>query len=124
MTPDALQRTYALRDAFNAVRWLARTGAPWRYLPGVFPPWATVYQQARRWMEAGCFEALVHDLRLLVRVLRGRNTQPSAAIVDARVLHSSPESGGRAGYSGYKRRKGSRGRRRLRRWIRWNTCWR
>lgn len=108
LTPDALQRTYALRDVFNAVRWLARTGAPWRYLPGDFPPWATVYQQARRWMEAGCFEALVHDLRLLVRVLQGRTPQPSAAILDARVLQSSPESGARAGYSGYKRRKGSK----------------
>jgi transposase len=108
LTPDALQRTYALRDVFNAVRWLARTGAPWRYLPGDFPPWPTVYQQARRWMEAGCFDALVHDLRLLVRVLQGRNPQPSAAILDARVLQSSPESGTRAGYSGHKRRKGSK----------------
>lgn len=108
MTPDALQRTYALRDVFNAVRWLARTGAPWRYLPGDFPPWPTVYQQARRWMEAGCFEALVHDLRLLLRVLAGRASQPSAAILDARVLQSSPESGTRAGYSGHKRRKGSK----------------
>jgi transposase len=59
-------------------------------------------------MAAGCFEALVHDLRLLVRVLQGRTPQPSAALLDARVLQSSPESGARAGYSGYKRRKGSK----------------
>ncbi len=69
ITPDGLQRTYALRDVFDAVRWVVRTGAPWRYLPGDFPPWPAVYQQARRWMEAGCFESLVQDLRLLVRVL-------------------------------------------------------
>src|SRR5215467_11840166 len=76
MTPEARQRSYALRAVFNAVRWLARTGAPWRYLPGDFPPWPAVYQQARRWLDAGCFEALVHDLRLLVRGLQGRSPQP------------------------------------------------
>ena len=59
-------------------------------------------------MEAGCFEALVHDLRLLLRVLHGRAPQPTAAILDARVLQSSPESGARAGYNGHKRRKGSK----------------
>src|SRR5260370_32456907 len=69
LAPDTLQRRYALREVFNAVRWLAHTGAPWRYLPGDFPPWPAVYQQARRWIEAGCFESLVQDLRLLVRVL-------------------------------------------------------
>jgi transposase len=108
LTPEALQRTYALRDVFDAVRWLVRTGAPWRYLPGDFPPWPAVYQQARRWLDAGCFEALVHDLRLLLRVLHGRAPQPTATILDARVLQSSPESGARAGYSGHKRRTGSK----------------
>jgi transposase len=105
---DALQRRYDLRAVFNAARWIAHTGAPWRYLPVDFPPWPAVYQQVRRWMEAGSFEAIVHDLRLLLRVLKGRAAQPSAAILDARVLQSSPESGARAGYSGHKRRKGSK----------------
>ena len=60
-------------------------------------------------MAAGCFEALVHDVRLLLRVLQGRQAQPTAAILDARVLPSSPESGARAGYNGHTRRKGSKG---------------
>src|SRR5260221_7363364 len=105
---DALQRRYRLREVFNALRWIVRAGAPWRLLPTNFPPWPAVYQQTRRWLDAGCFEALVHDLRLLLRVLQGRPPQPSAAILDARVLQSSPESGARAGYSGHKRRKGSK----------------
>jgi transposase len=105
---DALQRRYELREVLNAVRWIVRAGAPWRLLPHEFPPWPIVYQQTRRWLDAGCFEALVHDLRLLVRSVAGRAAQPSAAIFDGRVLQSSPESGERAGYSGYKRRKGSK----------------
>ena len=104
---DALQRRYDLREVFNALRWIVRAGSPWRLLPHEFPPWSIVYQQTRRWLEAGSFEALVHDLRLLLRAAAGRATQPSAAIFDGRVLQSSPQSGERAGYSGYKRRKGS-----------------
>jgi transposase len=64
VSEEALQRRYALREVFNARRWIVRAGAPWRLLPTNFPPWPTVYQQTRRWLAAGCFEALVHDLRL------------------------------------------------------------
>src|SRR5258708_27824273 len=101
---DALQRQHDLRAVFNALRYLAHTGAPWRYVPGDFPPWAAVYQQARRWMAAGCFEAIVHDLL----VLKARQPQPSAAILDARVRQSTPESGARAGSSGAQRGTGSK----------------
>src|SRR5262245_49460483 len=101
LSPTALQRKHDLR-------YLARTGVPWRYVPNDFPPWPVVYQQLRRWVAAGSFEALVHDTRLLLRTLKGRSSQPSAVILDARVLQSTPESGSRAGYSGHKRRKGSK----------------
>src|SRR5260370_31028185 len=86
---DALQRRYDLREVLNAVRWIVRAGAPWRLLPHEFPPWPIVYQQVRRWLDAGCFEVLTHDLRLLLRAVAGRATQPTAAIFDARVLQSS-----------------------------------
>jgi transposase len=52
-----------------------RAGAPWRLLPTNFPPWPAVYQQARRWLDAGCFVVLVHDLRLLVRLALERGGQ-------------------------------------------------
>src|SRR6478672_4112228 len=67
MTLDAPQREHDLREVSDALRWLAHCGAPWRYLPGDFPPWAAVYQQTARWLKAGCFEAIVHDLRALLR---------------------------------------------------------
>ncbi len=104
----AAQRRHDLREVFNAVRYIVRTGAPWRMLPVHFPPWEAVYQQTRRWIAAGCFEAIVHDLRLLVRVAAGRRPQPSAAIVDSRTLRSTVESGQRAGVDGHKRVRGSK----------------
>ena len=108
MTEDAPQRDYALREVFNALRWIVRAGAPWRLLPHEFPPWHTVYDQTQRWLRAGSFEAMVHDLRTLLRLAQDRNAQPSAVVLDARTLQSTPESGGRAGYDGHKRKKGSK----------------
>jgi transposase len=72
------------------------------------PPWYTMYQQAQRWQRAGVFEALVHDLRRLLRELAGRAQHPSAAILDGRTPQSTSESGDRAGCDGHKRRKGSK----------------
>ena len=108
MREDAPQRDYSLREIFNGLRWIIRTGAQWRMMLNDLPPWATVYQQAQRWLKAGVFEAMVHDLRILLRLAAGRNEQPSGTIFDSRTLQSSPESGERAAYDGAKRRKGSK----------------
>ena len=105
---DAPQREYDLREVFNGLRWVVRTGSPWRYMPHDFPPWEAIYQQTQRWIKAGVFEDMVHDLRALLRLSEGRTSDPSAAIVDARTLRSTPESGHRAGYDGHKGKKGSK----------------
>lgn len=107
MTEDAPQRDHPLRGVFNGLRWLVRTGSPWRYLPNDLPPWYTVYQQTHRWIAAGCFGGIVHNLRELLRVAGGRKAQPSAVVLDGRTLQSSIESGSRAGYDGYKVKRGS-----------------
>lgn len=108
MTEDAPQRVYELREVFNGLRYIARSGAPWRMLPNDLPPWHVVYQQTKRWLAAGVFEAMVDDLRAILRMAQGRNAEPTAVILDSRTLQSSPESGGRAGYDGAKRKKGSK----------------
>ena len=108
MKEEAPQRVHSLRAVFNAVRYLVRAGCPWRMLPNDLPPWALVYQQYQRWLRAGVFEAIVHDLRAVLRVDEGRSAEPSAAIFDSRTLQSTPESGARAGYDGAKRKKGSK----------------
>jgi transposase len=108
MTEEAPQRQYPLRDVFNALRWMVRSGSPWRYLPGDLPPWPVVYQQTQRWIKAGVFEAIVHDLRGMLRLAEGKKTQPSAVILDGRTMQSTVESGNRAGYDGYKRKNGTK----------------
>ena len=107
MTEDAPQRGHSLREVFHGLRWIVRAGAAWRLMPHDLPPWYTVYQQSQRWLKAGVFEAMVHDLRVVLRLATGQTAEPSAAIVDSRTVQSTPASGTRAGYDGAKRRRGS-----------------
>ena len=85
-----------------------RIGSAWRYMPHDLPLWEAVYQQTQRWLKAGVFEQMVHDLRVLLRLSEGRVPDPTAAILDSRTLRSTPESGSRGGYDGAKRKKGSK----------------
>jgi transposase len=106
MTEDAPQREYELREVFNGLRWIVRTGAQWRMMPNDLPPWWVVYQQTQRWLEAGVFEAMVNDVRMLLRLAAEREAQPSAVIFDSRTVQSTPDSGAEAGYDGAKKRRG------------------
>jgi transposase len=108
MNEVAPQRVYRLREIFNALRYVVRVGGAWRMMPHDLPPWSVVYQQTRRWIKAGSFEALAHDLRALIRLAMERKADPSAVILDSRTVQSTPESGARAGFDGHKKRKGSK----------------
>src|SRR5919202_2025647 len=100
---DAGQRTHRLREVFDGLRYLVRYGVPWPALPNDMPPWHAVYDQAQRWLRAGCFEMLTHDLRAVLRLAAGREEEPSAAVLDSRTLRGTPESGGGARRGGAKR---------------------
>ena len=108
MREDAPQRSNDMREVFNAIRYVVKSGCHWRMLPHDLPEWTVVYQQARRWIQAGVFEQIAHDLRVILRLVSERDPQPSAAILDGRTLQSTPESGDRAGYDGAKKKKGSK----------------
>lgn len=103
---DAPQRTYELREVYNALRYLLRTGTQYRYLPHDLPPWQIVEQQAKRWIDHHCFENTVHDLREVLRLEQGRKAQPTGSIIDSRFASSTPESGGEAAYNGAKKKSG------------------
>jgi transposase len=105
---DAPQREHDLREVLNGLRWIVRTGSAWRYMPHDLPPWEAVYQQTQRWIRAGVFEEMIHDLRVLLRLSKARASEPSAAILDSLTLRSTPESGPRGGYDGHKSKKGSK----------------
>jgi hypothetical protein len=52
-----------------------------------------VYQQTQRWIEAGCFEDMVHDLRELLRAAQGRKAQPSRPSLTRKQSKPLPKAG-------------------------------
>ncbi len=106
LAAGAKQREHPLREVLNGLRYLVRYGVAWRGMPNDLPPWHAVYDQARRWLKAGCFEMLAHDLRAVLQLASGRTEEPSAAVLDSRTLRSTPKSGDCTWWS-----------------TRWAICW-
>jgi transposase len=69
LSQTAAQRRHELREGFNAVRSIVRTGAPWRWLPTNLPPWEAVYQQTRRLIAAHREGDLSQPVTQAIRVL-------------------------------------------------------
>ncbi len=105
---DSAQRDHDLREVFNGLRTIVKTGAPWRFMSHDLPPWAAVYQQTQRCLAADSFADVAGDLQAVLRMAAEQKPEPSAVIVDSRTLRSSPESGERAGYDGGKHKRGSK----------------
>jgi transposase len=80
MNEETPQREYSLREVFNGLRWMVRSGATCRMMPIDLPPWNVIYQQMHRWIKAQVFESFASDLRAVLRIVDGRNEQPTAVI--------------------------------------------
>ncbi len=91
-------RDYSAREMWNALFYKAKNGCTWRALPHDFPPHSAVWQQYRRWRDNGTLEAVHEALRGEVRRKAGKETTPSAAIVDSQSVRVA-EKRGRAGAS-------------------------
>ena len=93
------------RRIIEAIRYLAKCGCPWRYLPADFPCWQTVYHVFRQWVHNHQWAALNDALRVLVRRSQGKRSRPTAAILDSQSVKSAGH-GGTVGYDAGKRIKG------------------
>lgn len=76
-------RTVDVRQILNAIFYILTSGCPWRLMPHDLPPWSTVHYYFRCWRIAGFWQQMNQILRQRVRSSRGRETTPSAAIVDS-----------------------------------------
>jgi transposase len=50
------------RPILNGIRWILRTGAPWRDLPDRYGPWRTVASRFYRWRKMGIFQRVLDAL--------------------------------------------------------------
>lgn len=87
------KRTYPLREIFNALLYLDRTGCQWRMLPHDFPPHASVFDLFVKWKNAGVFDRLHDVLVLKLRVEAGREPEPSVGILDSQAVKINQKGG-------------------------------
>lgn len=78
-----------LRDVFNAILYINRTGIPWKYLPHDFPNHGTVYAYYAAWRDEGILAQLNYDLTGLARVKEGRKPEPTASVIDTQSVKTS-----------------------------------
>jgi putative transposase len=97
------------RGFFEALLYLARTGIPWRDLPGEFGRWDAIYNRFRRWVASGAlgrlFEALTADPAF---------GEVRRVLVDSTIVCTHQHA---AGARRKKRRSGPGARRKRRRWA-------
>ena len=77
------RREVNIREVLNAIFYVLSTGCQWQALPKDLPPKSTAHSYFMLWDWDGTLERLHHALYVATREREGRETSPTAAIIDS-----------------------------------------
>lgn len=100
------KRKYPLIDILNAIFLLVDSGMKWRQLSEVGIPHDIVYYYFKTWRKAGIWEEFLASLVALEREQNGRESDPSACIIDSQSIKCDAFISEAIGYDGGKNIKG------------------
>jgi transposase len=86
------KRKVSLRDVFDSIFFIARTGTQWRNLKQVkwAPEWSAVYYYFEKWSKDNTLERVNRCFNILERIKVGRNPCPSLGLVDSQSVKLAP----------------------------------
>jgi putative transposase len=86
-------RTWSLREIFNAIFYIEKTGCQWRMIPSDLPPKETVWGHFRQFRDDGTLEVIRIALNKKRRVKVGKEETPSVLIADSQSVKTGQKGG-------------------------------
>jgi len=83
-----------LRRTINGLRYQARTGCQWRYIPKEYGKWTKLRSQFRRWRDKGIWATVLAVLQPKARCTKGRKSlYASMIIIDPALIRGASNGG-------------------------------